>query len=63
LPKKFTLSQLQRVHEAILGVALDKRNFRKRVDALGVVRPLNEVAHDGTGRPGQLFAFRRGRGK
>jgi len=59
LPKKFTLSQLQRVHEAILGEPLDKRNFRKRVDALGVVRPLKESASPGAGRPAQLFSFRR----
>lgn len=31
LPENFTLSQLQMLHEAILGVTLDKRNFRKRV--------------------------------
>ena len=62
LPRKFTLSQLQRVHEAVIGETLDKRNFRKRVDALGVVRPLSETAHDGTGRPAQLFTFRRSRG-
>jgi hypothetical protein len=59
LPRKFTLSQLQRVHEAILGEALDKRNFRKRVDALGVVRPLKESVNPGAGRPAQLFSFRR----
>lgn len=59
LPKKFTLSQLQRVHEAILGEPLDKRNFRKRVDALGVVRPLNESVTLPAGRPAQLFVFRR----
>ena len=59
LPKKFTLSQLQRVHEAILGERLDKRNFRKRVDALGVVRPLNESVTLPAGRPAQLFVFRR----
>lgn len=57
LPKKFTLSQLQRVHEAILGAPLDKRNFRKRVEALGVVRPLKESVNPGAGRPAQLFSF------
>ena len=61
LPKKFTLSQLQRVHEVILGEALDKRNFRKRIDALGLVRPLDESVSVGAGRPAQLFAFRRPR--
>ena len=59
LPRKFTLSQLQRVHEAILGEPLDKRNFRKRVDALGLVRPLDESVSAGAGRPAQLFSFRR----
>ena len=59
LPQKFTLSQLQRVHEAILGEPLDKRNFRKRVEALGAVRPLNETTSDGAGRPAQVFVFRR----
>ena len=31
LPEKFTLGQFQRLHEIILGKALDKRNFRKNV--------------------------------
>jgi 8-oxo-dGTP diphosphatase len=59
LPEKFTLSQLQRVHEAILGEQLDKRNFRKRIEALGVVKPLRESRALGAGRPAQLYSFRR----
>ena len=35
LPKKFTLSQLQRLYELVLERELDKRNFRKRVLAMG----------------------------
>ena len=31
LPAEFTLTQLQRVYEGILGMELDKRNFRKRL--------------------------------
>lgn len=31
LPKYFTLTQLQQLHEAVLGEEIDKRNFRKRV--------------------------------
>lgn len=31
LPKLFTLTQLQGLHETILGESLDKRNFRKRI--------------------------------
>ncbi len=37
LPKHFTLSQLQNLHEAILGVTLDKRNFRKRVAEMSFI--------------------------
>jgi 8-oxo-dGTP diphosphatase len=39
LPPYFTLSQLQKVYESILGKRVDKRNFRKRMLALGLVRP------------------------
>jgi 8-oxo-dGTP diphosphatase len=35
LPIKFTLTALQRLHEAILGKALDKRNFRRKILSLG----------------------------
>ncbi len=37
LPPHFTLSQLQSLHEAILGVTLDKRNFRKRVAEMSFI--------------------------
>ena len=42
LPKKFTLTELQRLYEAILGRALDKRNFRKKVLAMGLLQELDE---------------------
>jgi 8-oxo-dGTP diphosphatase len=57
LPPKFTLSQLQHLYEAVLGIALDKRNFRKRVLALGLLVPLKEKAMSGAHRPAQLFRF------
>jgi 8-oxo-dGTP diphosphatase len=59
LPPKFTLAELQAVHEAILGKPLDKRNFRKRIEALGVLRPLNQSATRGAGRPAHLYSFSR----
>jgi 8-oxo-dGTP diphosphatase len=31
LPEKFTLGQIQRLYEVILGESLDKRNFRKKI--------------------------------
>ena len=61
LPQKFTLSQLQRVYESILGESLDKRNFRKRAELLGVLKPLAESTSAGAGRPARLYTMRKGR--
>lgn len=57
LPEKFTLTDIQSVYEAILGIPLDKRNFRRRIDALGVVVPLKEWRRSTSRRPAQLFKF------
>jgi 8-oxo-dGTP diphosphatase len=57
LPTKFTLSQLQHLYEAVLGVELDKRNFRKKVLSFGLLVPLKETRMAGRHRPAQLFHF------
>ena len=57
LPKKFTLSQLQRVYETILGRELDKRNFRRKMLLLDILKPLNEWAKEGPNRPARLYRF------
>ena len=57
LPPKFTLSQLQHLYEAVLGVTLDKRNFRKRVLAFDFLIALDETQMAGAHRPAQLFRF------
>ena len=57
LPPKFTLSQLQHLYEAVLEMALDKRNFRKKVLSYGLLIPLNETQMLGRHRPAQLFSF------
>ena len=57
LPAKFTLSALQSLHEAILGKLLDKRNFRRKVLGLGLVKPSKEMQATGR-KPAQLFSFR-----
>lgn len=56
LPSKFTLGELQTVYEAILGKTLDKRNFRRKIAELGILKPLREYRSD-VGRPAQLFQF------
>ncbi len=56
LPAKFTLSQLQHLYETVLGTPLDKRNFRKKVQSLDLLIPMDETS-DGPGRPARLFSF------
>ena len=56
LPQKFTLSELQAVYEAILGRRLDKRNFRRKIALLGILKPLREWQRTGR-KPAQLFRF------
>jgi len=56
LPAKFTLTELQLVHEAILGEALDKRNFRRKLSQQGIVKPVKEWVETGR-KPAQLFRF------
>ncbi len=55
LPEKFTLSQLQDLYEAILGQTIDKRNFRKKMLALGKLEPLKEKQKGVSHKPAQLF--------
>ena len=57
LPDTFTLSELQGVYEAVLDRELDKRNFRKKVLALGLVTEA-EGQRRGPHRPAQLYRFR-----
>ncbi|TMA51742.1 MAG: NUDIX hydrolase [Deltaproteobacteria bacterium] len=60
LPRAFTLGELQEMYEAILGRRLDRRNFRKKVLSLGLLRPLARVRR-GSHRPARLHAFQRRR--
>jgi 8-oxo-dGTP diphosphatase len=57
LPEKFTLAELQRAYEIILGRPLDKRNFRKKMLSLGVLVETGETKMEGIHRPAQLFRF------
>jgi 8-oxo-dGTP diphosphatase len=57
LPKQFTLSELQQVYEAILDREMDKRNFRRRMLSLGVIKATGTTRMEGAHRPAQLYAF------
>ncbi|MBK6965936.1 MAG: NUDIX hydrolase [Bacteroidales bacterium] len=57
LPSKFTLSQLQKLYEVILGLGLDKRNFRKKVSNMPYVVPINEKEKGVSHKPARYFIF------
>ena len=57
LPKTFTLSELQRAYEVILGTQLDKRNFRKKMSQLGILRETGSQTGEGRRRPARLYSF------
>ncbi len=57
LPPTFTLRELQAVYESIFGRAFDKRNFRRRMLSLGIIRPTGQTAARGAHRPAELFEF------
>jgi 8-oxo-dGTP diphosphatase len=60
LPQKFTLSELQEVYEAILGRKLDKRNFRRKLALLKILKPTAEYRRSGR-KPARLYRFVAGR--
>ena len=60
MPERFTLTELQETYETALAMKLDKRNFRRRIIASGMLEPLPEKRRDGSHRPAQLYRFRAG---
>jgi 8-oxo-dGTP diphosphatase len=57
LPQKFTLSQLQHLYEVVLERELDKRNFRKKVLATGLLVETKQVQQDVAHRAARLYRF------
>lgn len=57
LPERFTLRRLQDVHETILGRALNKDSFRRRMLALGQLEATGEREDEAAHRPAELYRF------
>lgn len=57
LPQKFTLTQLQRMYEKILEEEIDKRNFRKKILSMDLLKELDEVQMDVAHRAARLYRF------
>lgn len=58
LPQKFSLRELQELYEAILGVKLDRRNFRKKMAIKDWLEDVGEMEEDVPHRPGKLYSLR-----
>lgn len=58
LPEKFTLSQVQHLHEIILDKKLDKRNFRKNMLKMEHLKALDEKQKGVLHKPAQLYQYR-----
>lgn len=59
LPQRFSLTQLQRLYEIILGTDLDKRNFRKKILAMDLLVETDEVEQGVRHRAARLYRFDR----
>ena len=58
LPPRFTFAELEELYATVLERALDRRNFRRRIMAMGLLKRLAEKRR-GAHRPAALYAFRR----
>ncbi len=57
LPMAFTMPELQKLHETILGRALDRRNFQKRMLELGLVERLPDHRVGGRRKPTYMYRW------
>ena len=57
LPRYFSLAELRAIYEIILGRALDKRNFIKKIHALHILKRTSK-SKVGAHRPARLYQFR-----
>lgn len=59
LPDLFTLTQLQKVYEAVLGEEIDKRNFRKRIKQIDFIEKTELIDKLTSKRGAALYRFNK----
>lgn len=59
LPKEFALGELQKIYEIILNKKIDKRNFRKKIESLGIIKKTGKKTKGNAHRPAVLYKFIR----
>lgn len=59
LPRKFTVHELQSLFEAVTGICIDNRNFRKKILSSGLISPTGEYEKNVSHKPAQYYIFNR----
>ncbi|MDD6780534.1 MAG: NUDIX domain-containing protein [Prevotellaceae bacterium] len=59
LPSLFTLTQLQKLYEAVMGEEVDKRNFRKRIKDMDFIEKTELIDKESSKRGASLYRFNR----
>jgi 8-oxo-dGTP diphosphatase len=55
LPDLFTIAEIHAVYQQVMGVALDKVTFRRRIEGQDVIVPVAGMMRGGANRPAQLY--------
>lgn len=61
LPEKFTLPELQHLHELLIGKTLQKKSFRRRIEQANLLKETQEKRAEG-GRPATLYTMKESSG-
>lgn len=61
MPQEFTLSEIQTTYEAIFGKKLDKRNFRRKILSLRLLKNTGKKKKGEIARPASLYSFKHRR--
>ena len=59
LPNLFTLTQLQKLYEAVMGEVVDKRNFRKRIKEMDFIEKTELIDKESSKRGASLYRFNK----
>ena len=62
LPKKFTMSDLQKIYEIVFNKKFDKRNFSKKISSLDIVKE-EGIKKDVSHRPPMLYSLKKNIGE
>lgn len=57
LPNEFTLTELEKAYESVVGIQLDKRNFRKKILKLRIIKKLPKQRSGLKHRPAFVYSF------